>query len=138
MITCVGFFRLLPPRENPVNTIFCFDVHLQHVLHVGNKKFTYFYKGITSPPNRGGMSPPIVTSTSGFSLPRARLPPRSGCPYLQKISRQRPALALRSLMKGLLPWLCLVSSTNKKTLLFGFQKANWSFFGSMNNIRSLI
>ena len=75
MITCVRFFRLLPPRENPVNTIFGFDVHLQHVLHVGNKKFTYLYKGITSPPNRGGMSPPIVTSTSGFSLPRARLPP---------------------------------------------------------------
>ena len=84
-------------------------MHLLLVLRVSNKKFARL-KVTASPPNLGGLSPPFVTLTSGFSRPPAR-PPLLGCPDLRNGLREGPVFALLLLLEDL-PLLRVVSNTN--------------------------
>ena len=72
---CCLIYQLLPPRENPVSSIFVGDMHLLLILQVSKINSRISSKVTTSPPNLGGLSPAIVTLTSGFSRPLAPPPP---------------------------------------------------------------
>ena len=52
------FYRLSPPSEHPVCSIFICDMHLLLILHVSNKKFAHIFEGNNIPTHpRRSVSP---------------------------------------------------------------------------------